>query len=83
MLIVPDMNQGALQQINGYQLTTVAVVFSFLSIAAVVARFYASRLRSSELGPDDWICVPALVGCVCLMREGGDSWVVVDCLSGA
>lgn len=71
MLIVPDMNQGALQQNSGCQLTTVAVVFSFLSIAAVVARFYASRLRSSELRSDDWICVPALVGCVYLMGEIG------------
>jgi hypothetical protein len=48
-------------QDNGYRLTTVACVFSVLCIIVVAARFYATRLKKAQIGPDDWMCIPALV----------------------
>ena len=56
-------NQGKLYQDNGYKLVTVACVVSILSIIVVAARFYASQLKKAKIGPDDWISIPALVGC--------------------
>ena len=56
-------NQGNLDQYDGYKLVTVACVVSILSIIVVAARFYASQLKKAKIGPDDWISIPALVGC--------------------
>ena len=56
-------NQGKLYQDNGYKLVTVACIVSILSIIVVAARFYASQLKKAKIGPDDWISIPALVGC--------------------
>ena len=56
-------NQGNLYQDDGYKLVAVACVVSILSIIVVAARFYASQLKKAKIGPDDWISIPALVGC--------------------
>ena len=56
-------NQGNLYQDDGYKIVTVACVVSILSIIVVAARFYASQLKKAVIGPDDWISIPALVGC--------------------
>ncbi|KAL2056336.1 hypothetical protein ABVK25_003359 [Lepraria finkii] len=50
-----------LYQDDGYRLTTVACVFSVLSIIVVATRFYATRLKKAQIGLDDWICITALV----------------------
>ncbi|KAL2036609.1 hypothetical protein N7G274_010635 [Stereocaulon virgatum] len=46
---------------DGYRLTAVACFFSALCITVVTARFYATRLKKAHIGPDDWMCIPALV----------------------
>ena len=48
---------------DGYKLVTVACVVSILSIMVVAARFFASQLKKAKIGPDDWMSIPALVGC--------------------
>jgi hypothetical protein len=38
------------------------IVFPFLSIVAVIARFRARFLQKNKLAADDWVVIPALVG---------------------
>ena len=56
-------NEGNLYPNDGYKLVTVACVVSILCIIVVAARFFASQLKKAKIGPDDWISIPALVGC--------------------
>ena len=56
-------NEGNLYPDDGYKLVTVACVVSILSIVVVAARFFATQLKKAKIGPDDWISIPALVGC--------------------
>ena len=42
-----------LYQDDSCRLTTVACVFSVLCIIVVAARFYATRLKKAQIGPDD------------------------------
>lgn len=37
------------------------IVFPFLSIVAVIARFRARAVQKVKLGADDWVIIPALV----------------------
>ena len=46
---------------HGYQLITVASVFSVLCIAVVIARVYATKKKNAPLWWDDYMCFPALV----------------------
>lgn len=39
-----------------------SAVFPPLAILAVIARFYARRLKRAELKVDDWMLIPSLVG---------------------
>ena len=41
----------------------VSIALPILSIIAVFLRFYTRRLQKAKLGIDDWLTLPALVGC--------------------
>ena len=56
-------NEGNLSPDDGYKLVIVACAVSILSIIVVPARFFATQLKKAKIGPDDWISIPALVGC--------------------
>ena len=43
-------------------LEAVAVVFAILPMVAVGLRFYARSISNANLGIDDWLMIPALVG---------------------
>lgn len=53
--------QGGFNANRGYQLNTVAWVFSVLDIAIVAARMYATKKKRASFGPDGLMCIPALV----------------------
>ena len=46
---------------NEGSVLAVSVTFLILGFLAVIARFHARRLKKSDLGIDDWLCLPALV----------------------
>jgi hypothetical protein len=37
------------------------IIFPFLSVVAVIARFRARSLQKVRLAADDWVVIPALV----------------------
>ena len=48
--------------INGASVTAIGVIFPVVDSFAVAGRFYSRISHNTNLGVDDWICVPALVG---------------------
>ena len=47
--------------VNKDSVLAVGILFMILPIIAVLARFYVRRKMKSNLGIDDWLCIPALV----------------------
>lgn len=42
-------------------LVSTGIIFSILPTIVVALRFFARRVGGTNLGPDDWIMIPALV----------------------
>ena len=51
--------------VNPGSVTACGVVFPILGAVAVALRFRMRHTRKIDLGADDWLCLPALVGDVC------------------
>jgi len=49
------------------------IIFPFLSIVAVIARFRARSIQKNRLAADDWVVIPALVGLPISM-----GWICLD-----
>ena len=47
--------------VNPGSVTAIGVLFPILGAVAVGLRFRIRRIRKTELGVDDWLCLPALV----------------------
>ncbi|KAL1988300.1 hypothetical protein VTN96DRAFT_275 [Rasamsonia emersonii] len=47
-------------------LVSTGIIFSILPTIVVALRFFARRVGGTNLGPDDWIMIPALLICIAM-----------------